>query len=243
MLYQPCIDARSGRVSCFEALLRWRHPEHGVLLPSAFLSVAEENGRIVEFGAWVLDQACAFLHDLKQLGVTDVPVTVNVSAREYGQQNFVSDIASRLTAYGLAPDSLQIELREETVIRNPGQVRDLAAQLRELGLTLSIDEFGQGMSDLGFLRELSVGQLKLSKEAVHAIADERDAEGGTMARTLIDIGHNLRMPVIGEAVETRAQRDFLTSHGCAVLQGLLLSEPIAPEAARELVRDRDRMPA
>jgi diguanylate cyclase (GGDEF)-like protein/PAS domain S-box-containing protein len=243
MLYQPCIDARSGRVSCFEALLRWRHPEHGVLLPSAFLSEAEENGRIVEFGAWVLDQACAFLHDLKQLGVTDVPVTVNVSAREYGQQNFVSDIASRLTAYGLAPDSLQIELREETVIRNPGQVRDLAAQLRELGLTLSIDEFGQGMSDLGFLRELSVGQLKLSKEAVHAIADERDAEGGTMARTLIDIGHNLRMPVIGEAVETRAQRDFLTSHGCAVLQGLLLSEPIAPEAARELVRDRDRMPA
>jgi diguanylate cyclase (GGDEF)-like protein/PAS domain S-box-containing protein len=245
MLYQPCIDARSGRVSCFEALLRWRHPEHGVLLPASFLSEAEENGRIVEFGAWVLDQACAFLHDLKQLGVTDVPVTVNVSAREYGQQDFVSSIASRLAAYGLAPDSLQIELREETVIRNPGQVRDLAVQLRQLGLTLSIDEFGQGMTDLGFLRELSVGQLKLSKEAVHAIADERDAEGGTMARTLIDIGHNLRMPVIGEAVETRAQRDFLTSHGCAVLQGLLLSEPMAPEAARELVRDRDRdrMPA
>jgi len=243
MLYQPCIDARSGRVNCFEALLRWRHPEHGVLLPSAFLSEAEENGRIVEFGAWVLDQACAFLHDLKQLGVTDVPVTVNISAREYGQQNFVADIAARLTAHGLAPDSLQIELREETVIRNPGQVRDLATQLRELGLTLSIDEFGQGMSDLGFLRELSVGQLKLSKEAVHAIAGERDAEGGTMARTLIDIGHNLRMPVIGEAVETSAQRDFLTAHGCAVLQGLLLSEPMAPEAARELVRDRDRMPA
>jgi diguanylate cyclase (GGDEF)-like protein/PAS domain S-box-containing protein len=243
MLYQPCIDAHSGRVSCFEALLRWRHPEHGVLLPSAFLSEAEENGRIVEFGAWVLDQACAFLHDLKQLGVTDVPVAVNISAREYGQQNFVSNIAARLATYGLAPDSLQIELREETVIRNPGQVRDLAAQLRELGLTLSIDEFGQGMSDLGFLRELSVGQLKLSKEAVHAIADERDAEGGTMARTLIDIGHNLRMPVIGEAVETLAQRDFLTSHGCAVLQGLLLSEPMAPEAARELVRGRDRMPA
>jgi diguanylate cyclase (GGDEF)-like protein/PAS domain S-box-containing protein len=241
MLYQPCIDARSGRISCFEALLRWRHPEHGVLLPSAFLSEAEENGRIVEFGAWVLDQACAFLHDLKQLGVTDVPVTVNISAREYGQQDFVSNIASRLKAWDLAPDSLQIELREETVIRNPGQVRDLAAQLRQLGLTLSIDEFGQGMSDLGFLRELSVGQLKLSKEAVHAIAEEAGDEGGTMARTLIDIGHNLKMPVIGEAVETRAQLDFLTLHGCEVLQGLLLSEPILPDAARSLLRDR--MPA
>ena len=241
MLYQPCIDARSGRVSSFEALLRWRHPEHGVLLPAAFLSEAEENGRIVEFGAWVLDQACAFLRDLKQLGVSDVPVTVNVSAREYGQQDFVSGIAARLAAYGLAPDSLQIELREETVIRNPGQVRDLAGQLRELGLTLSVDEFGQGMSDLGFLRELSVGQLKLSRDAVRAIADELDAEGGTMARTLIDIGHNLRMPVIGEAVETRAQRDFLTAHGCAVLQGLLIGEPVEPDVARELVRDR--MPA
>lgn len=240
MLYQPCIDAKSGRVSCFEALLRWRHPEHGVLLPSSFLSEAEENGRIVEFGAWVLDQACAFLHDLKTLGVTDVPVAVNVTAREYGQHDFVASIASRLKAWDLAPDLLQIELREETVIRNPGQVRDLAGQLRQLGLTLSIDEFGHGMTDLGFLRELSVGQLKLSKEAVHAIADEA-GEGGTMARTLIDIGHNLRMPVIGEAVETRAQLDFLTLHGCEVLQGLLLSEPMPPEAARNMVRDR--MPA
>ena len=239
MLYQPCIDARSGKVTCFEALLRWRHPEQGVLLPSSFLAEAEESGRIVEFGAWVLDQACAFLRDLKHLGVNDVPVTVNISAREYGQQDFVSKIVSRLTAYGLAPESLQIELREETLIRNPGQVRDLAVRLRQLGLTLSIDEFGHGMTDLGFLRELSVGQLKLSKEAVHAILpDEPEGDGSTMARTLIDIGHNLRMPVIGEAVETNAQRDFLTMHGCEALQGLLLSEPITLDAARDMVRDR-----
>lgn len=242
MLYQPCIDARSGKVTCFEALLRWRHPEQGVLLPSSFLAEAEENGRIVEFGAWVLDQACAFLRDLNHLGVSDVPVTVNISAREYGQHDFVSNIASRLAAYGLAPGSLQIELREETIIRNPGQVRDLATRLRQLGLTLSIDEFGQGMTDLAFLRELSVGQLKLSKGAVHAILpDEPDSDGSTMARTLIDIGHNLRMPVIGEAVETLAQRDFLTTHGCDSLQGVLLNEPMSMDAARDLVRDR--MPA
>ncbi|KQQ88928.1 EAL domain-containing protein [Massilia sp. Leaf139] len=239
MLYQPCIDARSGKVTSFEALLRWRHPEHGVLLPSGFLAEAEENGRIVEFGAWVLDQACAFLRDLKNLGITDVPVTVNVSAREYGQHDFVANIATRLVAYGLTPGSLQIELREETVNRNPGQVRDLATQLHQLGLTLSIDEFGQGMTDLAFLRELAVGQLKLSKDAVHAIAaDEPEGDGSTMARTLIDIGHNLKMPVIGEAVETRAQREFLTAHGCEALQGVLLSEPMTLEAARELVRDR-----
>ena len=243
VLYQPSIDARSGRVKCFEALLRWRHPKHGVLLPASFLQEAEENGRIVQFGGWVLDQACLFLADLKKLGIVDVPVTVNVSAREYGQQDFVSGIAARLVQYGLAPDSLQIELREETLIRNPGQVRDLASQLRQLGLTLSVDEFGHGISDLGFLRELSVGQLKLAREAVHSIAaDEPDGgEGSTMARTLIDIGHNVKMPVIGEAVETRAQMEFLTSHGCDALQGMLFGEPMAPEAAREMVRDR--MPA
>ncbi|WP_313175997.1 EAL domain-containing protein [Massilia sp.] len=242
MLYQPCIDARSGTVKSFEALLRWRHPERGVLLPSAFLLEAEESGRIVQFGAWVLDQVCAFLRELKTLGVTGVPVSVNVSAREYVQQDFVANIAKRLAQHGLAPDSLQIELREEALIRNPGQVRDLAGQLRELGLTLSVDEFGHGMSDLGFLRELSVGQLKLSKQAVHAIAENEDArEGNVMARTLIDIGHNLRMPVIGEAVETRSQMEFLKAQGCEGLQGAWLGEPMEAEAARGLVRDR--MPA
>ena len=242
MLYQPCIDARTGTVKSFEALLRWRHPERGVLLPAAFLLEAEENGRIVQFGAWGLDQACAFLRALKQLGATGVPVSVNVSAREYVQQDFVASIARRLAQHGLAPDSLQIELREEALIRNPGQVRDLAGQLRELGLTLSVDEFGQGMSDLGFLRELSVGQLKLSKQAVHAIGDGEGArEGKVMARTLIDIGHNLNMPVIGEAVETKSQMEFLTAQGCEGLQGLWLGEPMEADAARALVRDR--MPA
>jgi len=238
MLYQPCIDARTGTVKSFEALLRWRHPERGVLLPSAFLAEAEESGRIVQFGAWVLDQVCTFLHDLKELGVNAVPVSVNVSAREYMQQDFVANIARRLAEHGLPPDSLQIELREEALIRNPGQVRDLATQLRELGLTLSVDEFGQGMSDLGFLRELSVGQLKLSKQAVHAIADDNAREGSVMARTLIDIGHNLQMPVIGEAVETRSQMEFLTAQGCEGLQGVWFSEPMEAAAARELVRDR-----
>lgn len=239
VVYQPCIDVRSGKVCSFEALLRWRHPEQGVLLPAAFLLEAEENGRIVDFGAWVLDQACAFLRDLKAMGVSDVPVTVNVSAREYGQHDFVDKLAARLDAFALAPDSLQIELREETVTRNPGQVRDLARQLRQLGLTLSIDGFGHGKTDLAFLRELSVGQLKLSQQAVHAIvAEEPDDDGSLLARTLIDIGHNLKMPVIGEAVETGAQRDFLTRHGCEALQGMLLSEPVPADVARDLLRDR-----
>ncbi|MEW6024930.1 MAG: EAL domain-containing protein [Pseudomonadota bacterium] len=237
MQYQPCIDARTGMVKSFEALLRWRHPERGVLMPSDFLIEAEECGRIVQFGAWVLDQVCAFLGELKELGMARVPVSVNVSAREYMHQDFVANIAQRLARYGLAPGSLQIELREEALVRNPGQVRDLAGQLRELGLSLSVDEFGHGMSDIGFLHELPVGQLKLSKQAVHAIADGDAREGSIIARTLIDIGRNLKMPVIGDAVETRSQMEFLTAHGCEGLQGVWFSEPMGVEAARGLVQD------
>jgi len=244
VLYQPCVDAHTGKVRSFEALLRWRHPEHGVLLPASFLAEAEESGRIVQFGSWVLDQVCVFLHELKELGVTGVPVSVNVSSREYAQQDFVTAIAARLERYGLSPDSLKIELREEALLRNPGQVRDLAVQLQQIGLSLSIDEFGQGMSDIGFLRELMVGELKLSKAAVHAIGLEDAASGNggsTMARTLIDIGRNLNMPVVAEAVETRTQMEFLAAHGCEGLSGKLFREPLAPEAARDLLRDS--MPA
>jgi len=241
MLYQPCIDARTGMVKSFEALLRWRHPERGVLLPSNFLAEAEDSGRIVQFGAWVLDQVCIFLSQLKELGNTRVPVSVNVAPREYMHQDFVANIARRLARHGLAPASLQIELREEALIRHPGQVRDLAGQLRNHGLRLSVDEFGHGMSDIGFLHELPVGQLKLSKQAVHAIAESDghggSSEGSIIARTLIDIGRNLNMPVIGDAVETRSQMEFLTAHGCEGLQGVWFSEPMGMEAARGLVQD------
>jgi EAL domain-containing protein (putative c-di-GMP-specific phosphodiesterase class I) len=147
----------------------------------------------------------------------------------------VTGIAERLARHGLPPASLQLEMREDSLIRNPGLGRDLAAQMRALGLPLSVDAFGVGISDLNYLQALSPGQVKLAKSAVHAIAD--GGPGSAIAKTLIDIGHNLNMGVVGEAVETRAQMEFLKAHGCDQMQGSWFSEPLAAEAARQLLAE------
>ncbi|GAB3433229.1 EAL domain-containing protein [Massilia solisilvae] len=236
LVYQPRVDLRSGKVRGFEALLRWRHPENGVLLPSAFLAEAEESGTIVPIGNRVLDQACAFLDRLKQLGYDELPLSVNVSQREYCQHDFVAGIGERLRRFGLSPHNLEVELREEALIRNPGLGRDVAAQLRSLGTPLTVDAFGHGISDLAFLQQLDVAQVKLARSTVHAAAGGKPA--GKLAKTLIDIGHNLEMAVIGEAVETRAQMEFLASNGCDQIQGTWFSEPLPEEQACELLKTR-----
>lgn len=236
LLFQPRMDARTGKVRGFEALLRWRHPEHGVMLPATFLAEAEESGRIVEIGNWVLDRACQFLHQLRSAGYTGLPVAVNVSHREYSRPGFIGGIAARMEQYGLPPGILEIEVPEADLIRNPGVGRDLAVQLSEVGAVLSVDEFGRGISDLAFLQQLSLRQVKLSKAAVQGISVP--GPGQSLAKTLIDIGHNLDMAVVGEAVETEAQVQFLKEHGCDQLQGSWFSEPLSADAAQRLLAQR-----
>lgn len=236
LLFQPRMDARSGKVRGFEALLRWNHPEHGIMLPAAFLAEAEESGQIVEIGNWVLDRACAFARELRHAGYTALPVAVNVSHREYSRPTFIAGIAERMSRYGLPPGTLEVEIPEADLIRNPGLGRDLTAQLRDVGAMLSIDQFGRGISDLNFLQQLSVRQVKLSKVAVHNIANH--GRGGSLAKALIDIGRNLDITVVGEAVETEAQVEFLRNHGCDQMQGQWFSEPLSADAARHLLAQR-----
>ena len=236
LLFQPRMEACSGKVRGFEALLRWRHPEQGVMLPASFLAEAEETGQIVAIGGWVLDQACAFARDLRAAGYAGLPVAVNVTHREYSRPDFIAGIARRMQEADLPPGSLEIEIPEADLIRNPGLGRDLTVQLRAAGAMLSIDQFGQGISDLAFLQQLSVRQVKLSHKAVQDIAGH--GQGGMLARTLIDIGHNLDITVVGEAVETDAQVDFLRSHGCDQLQGQWLSAPLSATAARDFLVQR-----
>jgi len=233
LLYQPRVAVRSGRMTGFEALLRWRHPEHGVLPPGHFLAEAEENGIIVEIGQRVLDQACAFAGQLSTVGFGNVPVTVNVSYREYSQPGFVAGVAARLARHRLAPGSLQLDMRIDGLIRNPALGRELAEQLRETGVSLAVDGFGAGLCDLGYLQQLAATQVKLARGTAHA-----PGAGGGIAKSLVDIGHNLNMQVVGEAVETRPQMEFLTALGCDQLQGIWFSEPLPAEAAQRLLRER-----
>jgi diguanylate cyclase (GGDEF)-like protein/PAS domain S-box-containing protein len=237
LLYQPHVSLRTGKVMGFEALLRWRHPEHGVLPPSRFLAEAEENGVIVPIGRRVLDHACTFAARLRQGGghgvrAAGVPVTVNVSYREYSQGDFVDKLAAMLARHTLPADSLQLDLPIDGLLRNPGLGRDVARQLRALGVCLSVDGFGAGLCDLAYLQQLEASQVKLSRHTVHGIADGT----GALVKSLIDIGHNLNMEVVGEAVETRPQMDFLKSHGCDQFQGIWFSEPLDADAAQQMLR-------
>ena len=236
LLYQPRVAVHSGRMTGFEALLRWRHPEHGVLPPGHFLAEAEESGTIVEIGHRVLDQACAFAAQLAAIGFGNVPVTVNVSYREYSQPGFAAALAECLQRHRLAPGSLQLDMRIDALIRNPVLGRELSEHLRDLGVGLSVDGFGTGLCDLGYLQQLAATQVKLARGSAHG---GREHHGGdAIIKSLVDIGHNLDMQVIGEAVETRPQMEFLTALGCDQLQGIWFSEPLAAEAAQRLLKER-----
>lgn len=234
LLYQPRADLLSNRVTGFEALLRWRHPEQGVLTPASFLAEAEDSGVIVPIGQRVLDQACAFAARLRAAGFGSVPVTVNVSPREYGQPGYLTGLAERLTRHRLPPNSLQLDLRIDALIQHPALGRELADGLRQLGVGLSVDGFGAGICDLGFLQQLAASQVKLAQTTVHALADG----GQAVAKSLIDIGHNLNMDVVAEAVETRPQLEFLKSHGCDQFQGLWFSEPLGADAAQRMLEEQ-----
>jgi diguanylate cyclase (GGDEF)-like protein/PAS domain S-box-containing protein len=230
-LYLPQVSVHTGKVTGFEALLRWRHPEQGVLGPAGFLADAEENGIIVPIGQQVLDQACAFAVTLRDLGFRDVPVAVNVSYREYSQPGFLASLADRLSRYGLPPGALQLDLRIDGLLRNPALGRELAGQLRTLGVGIGVDDFGAGLCDLGYLRQLAASHIKLAHSTVQATGDGDAA----VAKSLIDIGHNLDMEVVGEAVETRPQFDFLRAQGCDQVQGRWFGDLLDADSARRML--------
>jgi diguanylate cyclase (GGDEF)-like protein/PAS domain S-box-containing protein len=232
LLYQPRVSVHSGKITGFEALLRWRHPEQGVLAPADFLAEAEESGIIVEIGERVLDQSCAFAAQLRVLGFPDVPVTVNVSQREYSQARFLPALADALARHQLGRGALLLDLRIEGLIRNPSLGRELAEQLHEMGVGLSVDGFGTGLCDLVFLQQLAAVHVKLAHSAVHGIGDG----GAAVAKSLIDIGHNLDMEVVGDGVETGPQLDFLRANGCDQAQGSWFSAPLPGEAAQRMLQ-------
>jgi predicted signal transduction protein with EAL and GGDEF domain len=233
LVFQPKICLQSGRIRGFEALLRWNHAEQGLLLPASFLPEAEENGMIVPFGALVLEQTCFFLQRLATAGFPNFPVSINVSQREYSRPDFVQQTADVLARFGLAPSSLEVELREESLVSNHLLGAEVLGRLSELGVLRSVDAFGDGVSDLNYLQKLPLSHLKLSKLAVHQISAQ--TRTGPMAKCLIDIGHNMNLSVIAECVETRAQMDFLRTNGCDQMQGLYYKEPLSADAAEQLL--------
>ncbi len=225
---QPRWCLRSGRMAGLEALLRWRHPEQGVLLPEAFLGEAEENGMIVPIGARVLDKVCALLAELHRRGRESLVVSMNVSYREFSQHDFTLHLGERLRRLELAPARLELEMTEDHLLRNLPLSRELAVQLRELGVGLAVDHFGDGLSSLSYLHKMPIDHLKMSRAALRDIRPE--TRTGPMAKTLIDIAHNLDFGIVADGVETRGQADFLRANGCDQVQGSYFSAPTSLDA-------------
>lgn len=215
--YQPKIDFRSGRMLGVEALIRWHHPQLGVLAPDRFIPVAEANGFIVQIGQWVIEEACAQLVKWQRSGHPDFSVAVNLSAVQLTDPGMVPHLAATLANSGADPSLLELELTESTVMQNIASAVQLLHELRKLGVRLSIDDFGTGYSSLSYLKELPVDTLKVDRSFVKDLAHNRDDLAIT--RAVIAMAHGLSMRVVAEGVEHKEQFDMLRDEGCDEFQG------------------------
>ncbi|QBE66159.1 sensor domain-containing protein [Pseudoduganella lutea] len=233
LYFQPRIDCVTGRVAGLEALLRWRQPELGLVQPDRFIGVAEETGRIVEIGEWVLHEACRQAKAWQDAGLLRVPVAVNVSARQFRQAGFVQEVRGALEASGLAAEYLELELTESLMMQNIEAVIMAMRNLKESGVRLSIDDFGTGYSSLSYLRRFPLDYLKIDRSFVRDML--HDAPGSAIVRSMITLGHSLGCRIIAEGVETSDQLGYLTQEGCDEIQGYLCSRPLPGEQAGELL--------
>jgi diguanylate cyclase (GGDEF)-like protein/PAS domain S-box-containing protein len=228
--YQPLMDLRSGRLTGVEALVRWRHPQRGLISPAEFVPIAEETGLIVPLGRWVLQQACQDVRGW-QLRLPDLApqmVNVNLSARQLQEPGLVQDVAAALRESGLPPQSLALEITESVLMQDAAAAVGWLHELKKLGVQLAIDDFGTGYSSLSYLRQFPVDTLKIDKSFVDGV--DREAERATLASAIIDLGRTLGLKTVAEGIEESAQVAELTSLGCDVGQGYHFARPLGRDA-------------
>ena len=232
--YQPKVDIGSGRVTGMEALLRWQPRETELLAPAQFIALAEETGLIVPIGAWVLRTACARNQWWREQGLPPLRIAVNLSARQFAHQDLLQDVARTLAETGLDPAGLEFEITESMVMHDPERAVKLLSSLKDMGVHLSIDDFGMGYSSLSYLKRFPLDSLKIDSSFIRDIPG--DADDAAITRAIIAMAHSLRLKVIAEGVETEAQLDFLREHGCDEMQGYHCSEPLAEDALLRLLQ-------
>ena len=221
--YQPQFDT-AGRVIGAEALVRWLHPQRGMVSPGEFIPLAEETGLILPLGQWVLEQACAQIKEWSENpAAADIIVAVNLSAHQIFQSNFVERVSATLKTHGADPLKLQLELTESVLAKNIDDVIEKMNQLVALGITFSLDDFGTGYSSLSYLKRLPLHQLKIDGSFVRdLVTNPSDA---SITQTILALGSSLELEVIAEGVETQEQRDKLVEQGCLYFQGYLFGHP------------------
>lgn len=239
LYYQPQIDTASGNICALEALIRWQHPERGIVSPAEFIPALEDSGLIEPVGNWVLRTACQQLAHWHQKGFTHLRMSVNLSARQLRSTSLISQVTTALDHCGLPASALELEITESLAMENPEQAISILGQLSDMGITIAIDDFGTGYSSLTYLKKLPIQILKLDREFVSHI--ETDCNDAAISTATISLAHSLGLKVVAEGVETQHQHDFLQQQGCDYLQGFFHGRPMPPaEITSVLLENTER---
>jgi len=217
-----------------EALIRWRHPLTGMIAPGDFIPLAEETGLIVQIGEWVIETACSQIKAWQNAGLAEVSVSVNLSGRQFQQENLVRVVKQALKLNGVAAQYLELEVTESAVMQNPERTITILRELKEIGVKISLDDFGTGYSSLNYLKRFPIDTLKIDRSFVRDITT--NPEDAAITNAVISLAHSLKHRVIAEGVESEAQLAFLRRNQCDQIQGFYFSRPLPPEDFAEMLR-------
>ena len=235
LYYQPKIDSFTKNIIGSEALIRWENSDYGLISPTKFIPIAEENGLIIPIGEWVLETICDQLNEWKEAGINPIPVAINISAKQIEQKNFVKSFSSILEKTQIENELLEIELTESILINNSQKTSRKLIKLRKSGMKVAIDDFGTGYSSLAYLTNFPFDKLKIDQSFIRDIVTDKAA--ASLATSIISMAHRLGVRVIAEGVETEDQMKFLTNYKCDEFQGYYFSEPIPADRFTNLLKN------
>ena len=229
LYYQPKVECGTGRPVSLEALLRWLHPEKGMVQPGEFIKIAEETGLIIPLGDWVLRQACSYIRKLDDAGLR-FPVAVNISTQQFDQADFADTVLEIVRESGIDASRMEIEITESMAMSNPERALEQFRKLKRARIRIAIDDFGTGYSNLSQLNRLPFDVFKIDRSFVKAISDKGDSHGRAIVRTILAMARSLDYQTVAEGVETEEQQRFLAELGCTFAQGFLFAKPMPADA-------------
>jgi EAL domain-containing protein (putative c-di-GMP-specific phosphodiesterase class I) len=236
LYYQPKVHTQTGAVRSAEALIRWIHPQRGLIPPDAFIPLAEECGLIGAIGEWVVREACRQARAWQNQGLSPLRVSVNLSPSQFRGSGLPDIIRGALEGAKLDPQYFEVELTESAVMSDPEESIAILEQLSSMGVLVSVDDFGTGYSSMSYLRRFPIDKLKIDRVFISEIASR--PEDASIVRAIVSLAHSLRLKVVAEGVETLAQLEFLKAIGCDEYQGYHFSRPLPPNEFEQLVREK-----